>query len=93
MKTSRADVPRPTNFTQPMFSPTQSQKLWSWLHSVLFTRIILLCKSWTVKPLEGRFERLIRDMILDLLNGEETRWGILNCDADSRPESTKRIPV
>src|SRR5947209_19768969 len=26
----------------------------------------------------GRYERFIRDMILDLLNGEETRWGILN---------------
>ena len=26
----------------------------------------------------GRYERFIRDRILDLLNGEETRWGILN---------------
>lgn len=26
----------------------------------------------------GRYERFIRDMILALLNGEETRWGILN---------------
>jgi hypothetical protein len=26
----------------------------------------------------GSYERFIRDMILDLLNGEETRWGILN---------------
>ena len=26
----------------------------------------------------GRYERFIRDMILDLLNGEKTRWGILN---------------
>jgi hypothetical protein len=26
----------------------------------------------------GRYERFIRDMILDLLNGEATRWGILN---------------
>lgn len=26
----------------------------------------------------GRYERFIRDMILYLLNGEETRWGILN---------------
>jgi hypothetical protein len=26
----------------------------------------------------GRYERFIRDMILDLLNGEETRWGVLN---------------
>ena len=25
----------------------------------------------------GRYERFIRDMILDLLNGEETRWGVL----------------
>ena len=25
----------------------------------------------------GSYERFIRDMILDLLNGEETRWGIL----------------
>ena len=49
MKTSWANVPRPTNFTQPMFSPTESQKLWNWLHSVFFTRIIFLCKSWTVK--------------------------------------------
>jgi hypothetical protein len=28
-------------------------------------------------PARGRYERFIRDMILDLLNGEETRWGIL----------------
>ena len=26
----------------------------------------------------GRYERFIRDMILDLLNGDETRWGMLN---------------
>lgn len=26
----------------------------------------------------GRYERFLRDMIVDLLNGEETRWGILN---------------
>jgi hypothetical protein len=26
----------------------------------------------------GRYERFIRDMILHLLNGEETRWGVLN---------------
>jgi hypothetical protein len=26
----------------------------------------------------GRYERFIRDMILDLLNGKETRWGVLN---------------
>jgi hypothetical protein len=26
----------------------------------------------------GRYERFMRDMILDLLNGEETRWGVLN---------------
>ena len=26
----------------------------------------------------GRYERFIRDMVLDLLNGEETRWGVLN---------------
>jgi len=26
----------------------------------------------------GRYDRFIRDMILDLLNGMETRWGILN---------------
>jgi hypothetical protein len=26
----------------------------------------------------GRYERFIRDMILYLLNGEETRWGDLN---------------
>jgi hypothetical protein len=26
----------------------------------------------------GRYERFIRDKILDLLNGEDTRWGILN---------------
>ena len=26
----------------------------------------------------GRYERFIRDMILDLLNGEQTRWGLLN---------------
>jgi hypothetical protein len=26
----------------------------------------------------GRYERFIRDMNLDLLNGEETRWGVLN---------------
>ena len=26
----------------------------------------------------GRYERFIRDMILDLLNGEETRWGVLD---------------
>lgn len=26
----------------------------------------------------GRYERFIRDMVVDLLNGEETRWGMLN---------------
>jgi hypothetical protein len=26
----------------------------------------------------GRYERIIRDIILDLLNDEETRWGVLN---------------
>jgi hypothetical protein len=26
----------------------------------------------------GRYERFLRDRIVDLLNGEETRWGILN---------------
>jgi hypothetical protein len=29
----------------------------------------------------GRYERFIRDMILALLNGEETRWGILSWGA------------
>jgi len=46
---------------------------------VLVTRIIFLCKSWTVKTTPvASTKRFILDMILALLDGEETRWGILN---------------
>ena len=39
MKTSGANVPRPTNFTQPMFSPKEPEVV-ELVASALFTRII-----------------------------------------------------
>ena len=41
----------------------------------------------------GRYQRFIRDMILYLLNGEETPMGHPELADDSRSESTKRITV
>ena len=79
MKTSWANVPRPNQFRTPMFSPMENQKLRNWLHSVPFTRIIFPMEILDGKNhAGGRYERFIRDMILALLNGEETRWGVLN---------------
>jgi hypothetical protein len=41
----------------------------------------------------GRYERFFRDLILDLLNGEETHWGVSGLAANSGTESPKRIRV
>ena len=53
--------------------------MWNWLHSAAFTRIIFFVQILDGKNhAGGRYERFILDLILALLNGEETRWGILN---------------
>jgi len=79
MKTSGANLHRPIQFHKANVPLDGEPKVVKLVAPMTFYAHHLFMQILDGKNhVEGRYERFIRDLILDLLNGEETRWGMLN---------------